>query len=261
MNIEMVEPEPTPTPEAEPAPAEAPAVTSIEEVRAARHTKCFVAETRALKNGDVESYISAESPDRLGDMIRAKGWEFGNYRKTGSPVLFGHENGITPGGHIAHIGNAVDIAVQGKRVWSVTRFHEKTQLSREAAILAREKIVPNWSVGFNPLEPPEHRMEDGVFKGYIFNRQELLEYSLVLIPAHPDAVSKDASQEALAKALFYVDKGLIRREVAAVIAGPAPLAGTDSGNDDGRLVMPAESRLSDEHLAKMAGLHFLKRLA
>jgi hypothetical protein len=144
------------------------------------------------------------------------------------------------------------MAVQGKRVWSVTRFHEKTQLSREAALLAREKIVPNWSVGFNPLEPPEQRMEDGVFKGFIFNRQELLEYSLVLIPANAEAVSK---------AMFYVKKGLIRSEVAAVIAGPAPLAGSDSGNEDGRpVVPPRETRASDGHLAKMAGMFFLKRL-
>lgn len=235
--------------ESEPQPTQELAITAIASV----DRKCFVAETKTLKNGDVEGYITTESVDRMGDIIRAKGWELGNYKKTGSPVIYGHSDKITPLG-IPHIGNAVQMEVQRKGIWSVTRFHEKTQVSREAAILAREKIVPNWSVGFNPLETPEQRLVNGELKGFIFNRQELLEYSMVLIPANAEAVSK---------AMFYVGKGLIRREVAAVIAGPAPLAEEDRGKEDVRPTAeaaPRAARSSDEHLAKMAGMFFLKRL-
>lgn len=183
------------------------------------NVKFYVAEMKAHKNGDVEAYISTETPDRVGDILKAKGWVLDNYRKTGSPVLFGHEYGITFGGHIPHIGNAVEMEVQRKGLWSVTRFHEKTALSREAALLARERLMPSWSVGFNPLEPPTTREEDGEVKGFIFGRQELLEYSLVPVPANAEAVSK---------AIFMARKGVISMRTASLFAGPAPLANTDS---------------------------------
>lgn len=198
-----------------------PAVTGIETVHAARR-KFYVAETRALRNGDVESYVSTEAIDRMGDVIKAKGWELETYKKSGSPVLFGHDQD-------KHIGNAVEMEIQRKGLWSVTRFHEKTQMSREAAILARERLMPGWSVGFQPTEKPEERMVDGVFKGYIFTKQELLEYSLVSVPANPEAVSK---------AFDMVRKGLINDEMidrfnlSAIFAGPSPLAEEDSGETE-----------------------------
>lgn len=198
--------------------SEEPAITMEPETE----RKFYVAEMKAHKNGDVEAYISTESPDRVGDILKAKGWVLENFKKTGSPVLFGHEYGITFGGHIPHIGNAVEIEAQRKGLWSVTRFHEKTALSREAAVLAREGIMPAWSVGFNPLEPPTMREEDGEVKGFIFGKQELLEYSLVPVPANPEARSK---------AIFMAKKGLISRKTAALVAGPSALPDTDGAED------------------------------
>jgi len=204
--------------------------------------KFFTPETKTLKNGDIEAYVSTEAVDRMGDIIRAKGWELENFKRTGAPVLIGHEYWVTAGGHIPVIGNAVEIEIQRKGLWSVTRFHEKTQISREAALLAREKIMPNWSVGFQPLEAPESRTdENGNFKGFTFTKQELLEYSLVPIPANPEAVSK---------AMHMAGKGLISRSTAALLAGPSAQPAADSG----------EERETVEHfLARAAALGFSMR--
>jgi HK97 family phage prohead protease len=216
----------------------APTVTSIEEV-VPPVRKFYVAEMKALKNGDIEAYVSTEAEDRVGDIIKAKGWQIENYVRTGAPVLFSHDYAQPP------IGKAIDIQVQRKGLWSVTRFHEKTQLSRDLAILARGGDMKSWSVGFKALEEPESRMEGGVFKGYIFSRQELLEYSLVAVPANPEAVSK---------AIHMAHRGLISKQTAYIFAGPSPLAVEGSGT-----ASPSTQDPTDEHLAKMAGMKFLKR--
>jgi HK97 family phage prohead protease len=217
-----------------------PAVTGIETVYPPRK-KFFVAEeTKTLRNGDVEAYVSTEGVDRMGDIIKAKGWQLDAYRKSGSPVLFGHDQD-------KHIGNAVELEVQRKGLWSVTRFHEKTQMSREAAILARERLMPGWSVGFQPVDKPEDRMVDGKFMGYIYTKQELLEYSLVSVPANPEAVSK---------AFDMVRRGLINDEMierfnlSAIFAGPSPLAEED-GEETERILEHLRARSLASYLRSM----------
>jgi HK97 family phage prohead protease len=213
--------------------------------------KFYVAETKTLKNGDIEAYVSTGTPDRVGDMVKTSGWELDNYKKTGSPVLFGHEYSITPGGHIPLIGNAVEMEAQRKGLWSITRFHEKTQLSRDAAVLAREKLMPNWSVGFNPIDQPEARKDaDGNFMGYVFSKQELLEYSLVPVPANPEAVSK---------AIWMSKRGLITHQLAAIIAGPSPLADEDDAVFGGKEEAQRAKLAIEQHEMTILGNHFIKR--
>lgn len=225
--IEMVDPP-------EPAPEETPAESTT--VR-----KFYVAEMKALKNGDVEAYVSTESVDRVGDVIRTKGWKLDNYKKTGAPVLFSHDYGLPP------IGRAVEMEIQRKGLWSVTRFHEKTQLSRDLAMLARDGDMRSWSVGFSPLEEPEMRKDDkGNFQGYIFTKQELLEYSLVAVPANPDAVSK---------AIRLAQRGLISHQMASIIAGPSPVAPTVNAEMFGAKQLAQEI---DANRAKTIANRFLK---
>jgi HK97 family phage prohead protease len=239
MKMEFVEPEPVPDPQPEETPQEVPA--SGESVGPVR--KFYVAEMKALKNGDVEAYVSTEAVDRVGDVIKAKGWELGNYKKTGAPVLFSHDYSQPP------IGNAVEMEIQRKGLWSVTRFHEKTQMSRDLAMLAREGYMKSWSVGFNPTEQPEMRKDDkGNFLGYIFNKQELLEYSLVAVPANPEAVSK---------AIHLSQRGLISHQMASIIAGPSPVAEWDGGFGGKEQALRAK-QAEEQHDAKIAANYFLK---
>lgn len=208
---------------------------SLEDADEDTFLKAFVAETKVLKNGDVEAYVSTEHVDRMGDIILAKGWDLENYKKTGSPVVFGHYYGMTPGGHIPHVGNAVQMEIQRKGLWSVTRFHEKTQLSRDTAVLYRERLMKSFSVGFGPKEKPEARTgENGEFLGYIFKSAELYEYSTVVVPANAEASQK---------AMNLAHKGVISRRTASLVAGPSPMAEPDSGLEGALLSAVQESAL------------------
>lgn len=205
--------------------------------------KFYVAEMKALKNGDIEAYVSTEAVDRVGDVIKAKGWNIENFKRTGAPVLFGHDYSMPP------IGKAVEMEIQRKGLWSVTRFHEKTQLSRDLAMLARDGDMRSWSVGFNPLEDPEMRKDEkGNFAGYIFNKAELLEYSLVAVPANPEAVSK---------AIKLAQRGIISHRMAVIIAGPSPMA--DKGIAETFAANAQRTRDEQDALrAKMLANKFMK---
>jgi HK97 family phage prohead protease len=220
-------------------------IKSIEKVEDGKQMlrKYYVSETKALKNGDIESYVSTEAVDRVGDVIKAKGWQLDNYKKTGAPVLFSHDYSQPP------IGKAIEIEVQRKGLWAITRFHEKTQQSRDLAMLAREGDMKSWSVGFNPIDKPEMRKDtDGNFAGYIFKTQELLEYSLVAVPANPEAISK---------AIRMAQRGLISHEMVSIIAGPSPLAreGSVFDGNPGLLRAAQEKQI---HSAKIVANHFMK---
>jgi len=192
--------------------------------------KSVVAEMKALKNGDVESYVSTESVDRVGDIIKTSGWQLHNYMRTGAPVLFSHDYSLPP------IGKAVQMEKQRKGLWSVTRFHEKTQLSRDLATLARDGDMKSWSVGFNPTKEPQARTESGVFKGYIFDGTELLEYSLVAVPANPEAVSK---------VLHMASRGAISEDTARILtAAPDTVDDEVAALLDHFVLKVAETRFS-----------------
>lgn len=229
------------------ASAEPVTIKSLEDLGPKKDSirKFYVAETKALKNGDIEAYVSTEAVDRVGDVIRAKGWLLDNFKRTGSPVLFSHDYSQPP------IGKAVEMEIQRKGLWSVTRFHGKTQMSRDLALLAREGDMKSWSVGFNPAEPPEMRKDDkGNFAGYIFNKAELLEYSLVAVPANPEAVSK---------AVRMAQRGLISHQMALIIAGPSPKA--EEGLADQMKSELQRARQSvDSSRAKQIANHFLTRV-
>jgi HK97 family phage prohead protease len=218
-------------------------VTAIEKT-AEPLRKFYVGEMKALKNGDIEAYVSTEAVDRVGDVIKAKGWTLDNFKRTGAPVLFSHDYSQPP------IGKAVEMEVQRKGLWSVTRFHEKTQLSRDLAKLARDGDMKSWSVGFNPLEDPEMRKDEkGNFAGYIFNKAELLEYSLVAVPANPEAVSK---------AILMAKRGIISHQMAAIIAGPSPVAEEGIAEMFGGKAKAA-MQSKDVNQATVIANHFLRR--
>lgn len=218
------------------APQEASVKPMITEIQnAAPIRKFYQAETKALKNGDIEAYVSTETVDRVGDIIKASGWSLDNYIKTGAPVLFSHDYSLPP------IGKAIEIQKQRKGLFAVTRFHEKTQLSRDLALLARDGDMKSWSVGFSAMEPPESRTEEGVFKGYIFNKTELLEYSLVAVPANPEAVSK---------AIHLMHEGKISKQTAYIFAGPSPIL-----SDEGIRKEDDRARNAEAAQALVKGLH------
>jgi len=178
-------------------------------------------EIRTTKEGDIEAYVSTETVDRVGDVIPVKAWDLASFRKTGSPVLAFHEYGLV-GGQVPVVGNAVKMEKDKTGLLSITRFHGKTQLSRDLETLYRDGHMKSFSVGFRSTAPPDViKDDDGRFTGYKFTKVELLEYSVVAVPANPDAVVRAFREKTISAA------------TAAFIAGHSPAGGQyGSGGDD-----------------------------
>lgn len=156
---------------------------------------------RARANTDTRTVpfvASNERVDRMGDIIRVKGWQLQEFRR--NPVfLFGHRSDMEP------IGRAVSITRSTDPLSLVmdVRFptEEESPLGARVWKLYRGGYMNAVSVGFQPLETlvitdDEERSNLGLGKyGVVYTKQDLLELSAVSIPANPDALQLTALTE------------------------------------------------------------------
>jgi len=187
-----------------------PAGIQYREVRAAEVTG----------NGTLSVVASDESPDRYGDIIRVSGWDLANYQKN-PIVLFGH-SARDP------VGTA-DVHVVGKKlVADITLGPPGTTPMIDAVrALVEAKILKAVSVGFQPTkEPNEIKDENNKWTGgYEWVGQELLENSIVSIPANPNALTLARSfSPEIRRALFRSASGSLdvaRAQIAILRLGVA----------------------------------------
>jgi len=140
------------------------------------------------KTREVAHLITNATVDRAGDSIDPTGADVSNYLR--NPVVMAdHAYGIDG---IIGTSQAVEITKDG--IFARTKFHDKTQLARDAWELVKAGVAKAWSVGFRPTEHESIKDDKGVFKGFRFKKWELLEYSLVAIPANPDIVMSAVSK-------------------------------------------------------------------
>ena len=131
----------------------------------------------------MEFVLSDESVDRMGDVIRADGWDLTGFKK--NPIaLFGHA-------HDQIIGVWKDVRVEGKKLIGRLQLAEKgtSDLVDTVRSLLDQGILKSVSVGFQPIEATPRKSG-----GYDFTRAALHEVSVVSVPANENAL-------ALAKAL------------------------------------------------------------
>jgi len=179
---------------------------------ASDHTFFREVEVRAvgkeLGEREFEFIASDETPDSYGDIVRVAGWDLKRYRKN-PIVLFGHRSD-TP------VGHSPKTAIDDERKALVSRI----KLAEEGTSdfidtlfkLMKQRIVRAVSVGFRATKDVEIlRDKEGNFLGLEFNGQELLEISIVSIPANPNSLS-------LAKSYGAKDSTLRRiSEVDAIV--------------------------------------------
>lgn len=151
---------------------------------------------------------SDESVDRYGDIIRASGWQLGNFEKNG-PLLFGHGRVHTP-----PIGTAVAWVEDEMLLADATFLPEGTSdFADEIWRIVEAGALKAVSVGFLPTVAPNlirgEPDDDGYapVTGYEFVGQELLELSVVPVPANPQAlaVARSLASEATIQRLFIDD--------------------------------------------------------
>jgi HK97 family phage prohead protease len=171
----------------------------------------IVHKTVAGKGDGLEFVLSDATVDRYGDIVDPAGWVLASFRK--NPIaLFGH-SGSFPIGTWSHV------RVEGERLIARLSLAAKGTSARldEIISLVEQGILRAVSVGFRPLksEPIDAEKPYGAQR-YI--KQELLETSLVSVPANPAALalakSLNLSQEVMDLA-FGVNADTRRRDMAA----------------------------------------------
>ena len=131
----------------------------------------------------VRFVASDETVDRYGDIIRASGWQLDNFRK--NPVLlFGHQSGQLP------VGKVDPIAVEGTRLIAHAEFTPEgmSDFADTVWAMVDQGFVQAASVGFLPLATNPIFDADKNLTGFEFIAQELLELSVVTVPANPNAL-------------------------------------------------------------------------
>lgn len=148
------------------------------------------------ENGVYKFVSSDESTDRYGDVVRVKGWSFKNYKRN-PIVLFGHSSSLP-------IGTTMSIEVKDAEVISLVKLAAEgtSDFIDTVRKLLDQRVLRAVSVGFRPTKAPNIMEDaDGRFLGYEFVGQELLEQSIVSVPANANALETMKSMGARQRSL------------------------------------------------------------
>jgi phage head maturation protease len=138
-------------------------------------------------SGRRRSFVASdESVDRYGDIIRANGWQLDAYRKN-NVLLFAHQSRNLPVGTVEQIG------IEGTRLIAHAEFApegmDSTGFADTVWRFVEAGILKAVSVGFMPLANPNPIFDaNQMLTGFEYVAQELLELSVVPVPANPNAL-------------------------------------------------------------------------
>jgi HK97 family phage prohead protease len=167
-----------------------------------------------------EFVLSDASIDRMGDVIDQAGWDLKNVKN--APIaLFNHDRNQV-------IGSWADVAVRNGKLTGRLELAEQgtSPLVNTIRELVRQKILRAVSVGFRPLKSePLNEDADKLGGPFKFLKSELLEASLVSIPANPNALA--------------IAKGLPRDLLAEIFSKTGNEVSASAGARHGK---PAETK-------------------
>ena len=132
--------------------------------------------------------LSTDTEDRYRDIIRVNGWSTDNYMRGGAPVLWAHDNTLPPIGTMLTTWKETGGKPGKNRLRGVRNFHKQTELSKDVSILVENDVLRASSVGFMPIKVENRVDREGQFVGFDFLQSDLLEDSVVPVPANPDAL-------------------------------------------------------------------------
>jgi HK97 family phage prohead protease/HK97 family phage major capsid protein len=138
--------------------------------------------THAGKLNGLEFVLSDETPDRMEDIIASDGWDLSNFKK--NPIaLFNHKSDFP-------IGRWRGLRVEDKQLRGHLQLAPEGTSPRidEIRKLIEAGILRAVSVGFRPIEH-ESLDKKNPFSGHRYTKSELVETSLVSVPANPNALA------------------------------------------------------------------------
>ena len=167
-----------------------------------------------LKEGGSEKFsfvASTDSADRYNDIVE-QNWSLDAYKRN-PIVLFNHNQQALP------IGRG-DVRVENNQLMIDVEFDMEDATAAEIARKTKSGFLNAVSVGFQPLEfvprnelPAEHKYAGKT--GNLYTKSELLEVSIVTVPAQGDATAAklfdfgDFTDVLKSKSAFYIKKNIL----------------------------------------------------
>ena len=151
-----------------------------------RNLQCEILREGTTK-GDLVSFVaSTANADRYGDVINQGGWDLSKFRQN-PVILLNHNSNALP------IGKGIVDVVDGQLMVDI-EFDMDDPQAKEVARKTKAGFLNAVSVGFNPIDStPRSTLEKSHpahgQSGQYFDKAELLEISIVTIPANGDAVA------------------------------------------------------------------------
>jgi len=211
------------------------------------YTKAVLAETKAAEDGQrVYTFrATSEAVDRQGEVVSADGWEFGSF-ESNPVILDSHDySGID-----AIVGKALPPLRRMGDTWEVDVVFSGTPKGQLAQTLVDEGSLRAVSVGFRSLQRVGGSRDGAPLT---HTKQELLEISVVPIPANPEAVrlrsmteetEEDLSPTVAAKAgrtLSAKNEQALRQAVELLSGVLAGLGSAEKAADDDAAQAVAEA--------------------
>lgn len=127
-------------------------------------------------DGSFIAVASTNSVDRHGEIVDNNGWDLKSFKKN-PVILWGHDHnepaiGVSKKTWVEGTGKKAKLMIQPV-------LHDVTEKARAIKQLVEMGVIKTLSVGFKPLESPD---------GVTFTKNELLEVSMVNVPANADAM-------------------------------------------------------------------------
>ena len=197
--------------------------------------------TVAEKGDGLEFVLSDETPDRMDDVIMSDGWDLANFNR--NPIaLFGHQSSFP-------IGKWKNVRVVDKQLRGFLELAPEGTSDRidEIRRLVAADILRAVSVGFRPKESKPRAESDW---GLFFTKSELVETSLVSVPANPNAlaVAKSLKISPATIDLVFVGKdardGIERRGITGGQANKSSLVRKGATMSFAQRITAAEQRLN-----------------
>lgn len=143
------------------------------------YTKAFV---EKVEKNEIVAIASSDVEDRQGERVDVGGWELDNFIKA-PRLLWGHDHQKLP------VGKVTDVWIEKSatpRLMFKAQFQTVTEFGKAVKKLFEQGFLNTFSVGFKPIDS-EH--DEDVKSGIKFTKQELLEISVVNVPANPEALT------------------------------------------------------------------------
>jgi HK97 family phage prohead protease len=127
--------------------------------------------------------LTTDSVDRVGDRVMPDGVDLSNLSRN-CPVFFGHQAHPLPIGKMCDDYGTLSIVKQPHRLIGTVYFSRTNDFAKQVFQLVCEGSLSAVSIGFEPsMSDPPRRNE---FGGYDYPAWELLEASVVGVPANAD---------------------------------------------------------------------------